>query len=151
MGTVKSSPLLLAAFGAICTSSLVGVALYVLGPPLTLFTWIAVALCAASGITLGLTPNRRFVFFPAALLFCVYLAMPGLFSRAVESQFQAVLYQQQGTWGGHPDFGEAFRAIVLGRRKPIAASQELGRRVIWWPERQTRNTRRAIAIGGATP
>ncbi len=53
------------------------------------------------------------------------------------SQCRAVRYQQQGSWGGHNDFGDAFMKLEIGELEVDARSRGLVGNIIWWPERQT--------------
>lgn len=76
MSKPRRSRLLLATLGIFCTATLVVVSLFRLGLPLTLYTWVVVTLCAASGVSLALTGKRRFLIFPATLAVCIYLAIP---------------------------------------------------------------------------
>jgi len=81
MNESKRSRVLLAGFGVLCTAALVAASLHRLGLPLTLYTWIAVATCAASGATLALHGARSIAVFTAALATCLYLAVPFPFQR----------------------------------------------------------------------
>lgn len=58
----------------------------------------------------------------------------GEYPREVARQLSATRYQQQGTWGGHEDFGEAFRSIEYGERQPDPGAREQAEKIIWWPE-----------------
>lgn len=56
---------------------------------------------------------------------------------AVWTQLRAARYQQQGTWGAHVDFAEAFWQIKFGQDEPDVEARRLADAIIWWPERQT--------------
>ena len=78
MSQLTGSRISLAIIGLLGTVSLCVLSILHLGTPLTLYTWLIVGLCAASGASLALQGKRR-LFFGLALLICVYLAIPGPF------------------------------------------------------------------------
>jgi hypothetical protein len=54
-------------------------------------------------------------------------------ASSIPRQCRAARLQENGSWGGHPDFGEAFMAIESGRTAMQPPADALGAPVMWWP------------------
>jgi hypothetical protein len=53
---------------------------------------------------------------------------------ALHSQLSAARYQEQGQWGGHADFGEAYREVEYMPRTAASLPLAAPNNVAWWPE-----------------